>query len=99
MRLPPRLAPQPPPPRFPTPSTPAATGGIGFDIDGASAQKLELQTCDRGGCYASGPLTAEVLSAMQNGQKLNIVFQNMQKQPITLPMSLIGFTAAYQKLN
>ena len=36
---------------------------------------------------------------MQNGQKLNIVFQSMSKQSVTLEMSLVGFTAVYQKLK
>lgn len=73
--------------------------GIGFNIDGAGAQQLDLQTCDRNGCYASGPVSPETLAAMQNGQKLNIVFQSMNKQAVTLEMSLVGFTATYQKLK
>lgn len=73
--------------------------GIGFNIDGAAAQQLELQTCDRNGCYASGPVSPETLAAMQNGQQLNIQFQSMSKQSVTLQMSLLGFTAVYQKLK
>lgn len=73
--------------------------GIGFNIDGTAAQQLELQTCDRNGCYGSGAVSAETLGAMQNGQKLNIVFQSMSKQAVTLEMSLVGFTAVYQKLK
>lgn len=73
--------------------------GIGFNIDGAGAQQLELQTCDRNGCYASGAVSPEILTAMQNGQKLNILFQSMSKQVVTLEMSLAGFTATYQKLK
>jgi invasion protein IalB len=73
--------------------------GIGFNIDGTATQQLELQTCDRGGCYASGAVSPEVLTAMQNGQKLNILFQSMSKQAVTLEMSLVGFTATYQKLK
>lgn len=73
--------------------------GIGFNIDGAGGQQLDLQTCDRSGCYASGAVSPEVLAAMQNGQKLNILFQSMSKQAVTLEMSLVGFTATYQKLK
>ena len=73
--------------------------GIGFNIDGAAAQQLELQTCDRSGCYGSGAVSPETLTAMQNGQKLNIVFQSMSKQSVTLEMSLVGFTAVYEKLK
>lgn len=73
--------------------------GIGFNIDGAAAQQLELQTCDRNGCYGSGAVSPETLGAMQNGQKLNILFQSMSKQAVTLEMSLVGFTAVYEKLR
>ena len=73
--------------------------GIGFNVDGAATQQLELQTCDRNGCYGSGAVSPETLAAMQNGQKLNIVFQSMNKQAVTLEMSLVGFTAVYQKLK
>jgi len=73
--------------------------GIGFNVDGAASQQLELQTCDRSGCYASGAVSPDTLAAMQNGQKLNILFQSMSKQVVTLEMSLVGFTAIYQKLK
>ncbi|CAN7421979.1 invasion associated locus B family protein [Devosia sp. LjRoot16] len=73
--------------------------GIGFNIDGAGGQQLELQTCDRSGCSASAVMSPETLAAMQNGQKLNILFQSMSKQVVTLEMSLVGFTAVYQKLK
>jgi len=54
-----------------------------------------VQTCDRNGCYAEVALAAEQLAALRAGQKLNVAFQNMNKQVITLPMSLVGFTAAF----
>ncbi|HEV2517679.1 MAG TPA: invasion associated locus B family protein [Devosia sp.] len=73
--------------------------GIGFNIDGATPQQLELQTCDRNGCYGSAAVSPEMLSAMQSGQKLNILFQSMSKQQVTLEMSLVGFTAVYEKLK
>ena len=70
----------------------------GFKLVDANAPKaLDLQTCDRTACYAETGLPAELVAAMQGGQKLNITFQNMQKQPVTLPMSLIGFTAAFDQ--
>ena len=45
------------------------------------------------------PLAADALSAMQGGQKLNIIFASSDGQPITLAMSLAGFTAALQKIK
>ncbi|HEV7719516.1 MAG TPA: invasion associated locus B family protein [Arsenicitalea sp.] len=74
-------------------------GGVNVDVDGTSPQKLDLQTCDRNGCLASLAISDGLLGAMQKGQKFNVSFQGMNKQMVTLPMSLAGFTAAYQKIN
>lgn len=71
--------------------------GVTYDVDGANPQPLDMQACDRSACYGEAALTPELLGAMQGGEKFNITFQNMQKQPVKLPMSLIGFTAAYDK--
>ena len=73
--------------------------GIGIDVDGASAQVLELQTCDNNGCYANTPISEDLLAAMTRGQKLNIKFQNLNKQRITISATLLGFTAALQRIR
>ena len=82
-----------------TPLGVSLSTGISFDIDGAGKQSLPFDVCDRNGCYASTPLSAELLSAMQAGQKLNISLQNIQKQVATIPLSLAGFTAAYNSVK
>jgi invasion protein IalB len=73
--------------------------GISYSIDGASPQILPIQTCDQSGCFASQPVTQEMLGAMFKGQKLDIAFSNMNQQAITLPLSLVGFTAAYDRIK
>jgi invasion protein IalB len=71
--------------------------GIAFNIDGGTTQPLQLRTCDRNGCVADVVVNAELLAAMRNGQKLNVVFRDGPQRVVTLPMSLIGFTAAINK--
>ena len=71
--------------------------GVSFNIDGAASQPLQLRTCERGGCIADVAINADTFAAMRNGQKLNLVFQNGPQRVVTLPMSLIGFTAAIDK--
>ena len=72
---------------------------VTLDVDGGRAGNLPLQTCDTGGCYAGAPLRADLLAAMQKGDKLNIVFQNLDKAPIRLAMPLAGFGEAYAKIR
>jgi invasion protein IalB len=73
--------------------------GVTYSIDTGTPQQLQLETCDRNGCYASTPLSDDMVNAMLKGQKLNVAFQSLNKQTITLPMSLVGFTAAYQRIK
>ncbi len=73
--------------------------GLAINVDGASEQALELQTCDANGCYAGSPVSEALLSAMTRGQKLNLVFQGLNLQPVTISADLNGFTAAFQRLR
>jgi invasion protein IalB len=73
--------------------------GVGLDVDDAAAETLPLQTCDAGGCYAGAPLSDALLAAMFKGKTLNVTFQNLNKEPIKLPMSLAGFSATYGKIK
>lgn len=82
-----------------TPLGLSLAGGVVFDIDGGTPTTLPLQTCDNNGCYAGSPVSAELLSALSRGTTLNVTFKNLNQQDINLPMSLLGFTAAYQKIQ
>ena len=73
--------------------------GLTVDIDGASQQALELQTCDANGCYAGSPVSDALLTAMTRGQKLNLVFQGLNRQAVTVTADLNGFTAAFQRIR
>jgi invasion protein IalB len=73
--------------------------GVTIDIDGAGEQKFELQTCDNNGCYAGNPVSDDLIASMMRGQNLNIRFQNLNRQPVTVTATLSGFTAAYQRIR
>ncbi len=72
--------------------------GVTVAVDAAKAEKLEIQTCDAKGCYAGTPIKAAELAAMKAGEKLNVVFQDLKKQNITVPVPLKGFDEALKKL-
>ena len=73
--------------------------GIGIDIDGQNATKLDYQTCDPQGCYAVMPISDAFLQAMFKGLKLNVTIQNLNKQTLTVPMSLVSFTDVYGRVR
>ena len=72
--------------------------GVTVSIDDGKPEALKIQTCDAKGCYAGGPITLEKLAAMRKGTTLKLVFQNLRKKPVTMPVPLKGFEAAYAKL-
>lgn len=73
--------------------------GVRIDIDGRNAQKLDFQTCDQQGCYTRGPISNALLEAMFKGLKLNIIIESINRQQLTVPMSLEGFTEVYGKVR
>jgi invasion protein IalB len=73
--------------------------GVTLTVDGGGPTKFDLQMCDANGCYAGAPLSDDVLASMKGGEELNLAFQDMQKQSISVPMSLGGFAAAYEKIE
>lgn len=58
-----------------------------------------MQTCDNGGCYAGTPVSDELLKTLRSSQTVTISFQGLNKQPINVPMPLLGFADAYQKIQ
>ena len=74
------------------------SAGVTLSVDDGKPEALEIQTCDAKGCYAGGPIAPKKLAAMRKGATLKLVFQNLQKKAITVPMPLKGFEAAYAKL-
>lgn len=73
--------------------------GLVIDIDGASPEKLDFQMCDLNGCYAGSTISDELLQGMFKGDKMNVTFQNLNKQQFKIPMSLSGFTETYNKIK
>ena len=73
--------------------------GLRITIDGAELATMALQTCDTQGCYAGDPVTPEVLTAMQRGETMTVTFQDLQRQDIAVPVSLLGFTDAFARIK
>jgi invasion protein IalB len=73
--------------------------GINVDIDGDMTQNQAFQTCNQQGCFVGFPISDALLKQMFTGGKLNITFQYLDKKPVTLPMSLEGFTDAFNRIK
>ena len=73
--------------------------GVIVQVDDGIAQPYEIKTCDQGGCYVGEPLANDFVLAMENGQNLNIKFQNFSQEEIVIPVSLAGFRDSYYSIR
>ena len=73
--------------------------GAKFQVDDGKSVDLPIQTCENRGCYASFPIPAETLNALRSGKQLKIMFQDLSKETITIPMSLNDFASTYDKIK
>lgn len=73
--------------------------GVTLGIDGQGLTKaLPFFTCLQAGCLVPLTLDEVALSAMRLGKSLEVTAVNSQSgQPVTIPLSLAGFTAAYNR--
>ena len=73
--------------------------GVELKVDDAEKViKFPFKTSDRNGTYASEPISDILLEAMRRGRKLNVAYTFANGKKISIPLGLLGFTAAYNKL-
>ena len=73
--------------------------GAKLQVDDGKTVDLPIQTCENRGCYASVPVSPDMVSAMRTGKQLKIVFQDLAKETIAIPMPLNDFSAAFDKIK
>ena len=69
--------------------------GIGLQIDGSKAQKLDYVICFPDRCVAEVPLNDQLVANLKKGQELTLTSVNFQNQPNPIKVSLKGFTGAF----
>jgi invasion protein IalB len=73
--------------------------GAKLQVDDTKSVDLPIQTCENRGCYASIPISPEMLATLKSGKQLKILFQDLAKETIAIPMPLNDFAAAYDKIK
>jgi invasion protein IalB len=73
--------------------------GAKFQVDDGKSVDLPIQTCENRGCYASVPLSPEMLNSLKSGKQLKVIFQDLAKETLAIPMPLTDFSAAYDKIK
>jgi invasion protein IalB len=69
--------------------------GVGLQIDGGKATKVDYLLCFKDGCIAEAPLTDQLVASFKKGSELQLTSVNTQNQPNPIKVSLAGFTGAF----
>ncbi len=70
-------------------------GGLGLKVDQQPAKAAPFERCIDAGCIVRAPLSGDLLSNMKTGNTAFIVIFGGPEQPVQVPISLSGFTAAF----
>jgi len=73
-------------------------GGLGLKVDQQPAKAAPFERCIDAGCVVRAPLSSELLNNMKAGTTAYVVIFGGPEQPVQIPISLSGFTAAFDSL-
>lgn len=76
----------------------AVTQPVTLTIDEGEPITASFSTCVPAGCVVPIEAGSETLNAMRAGSALSISTQNVDNQPLELPVSLAGFSAATNRV-
>ncbi len=69
--------------------------GIGLQVDGGKAQKLDYAVCFPDRYVAEAPLNDALIASFKKGSELTLISVNFQNQPNPVKVSLQGFTGVF----
>lgn len=83
-----------------TPLGTLLTEGLVIQVDGGEARRYEYQFCNRSGCFSRFGIDADYLLSLKRGATalMRVFSVSNPSQPVTLQLSLTGFTAAFDGL-
>ena len=73
--------------------------GVQIKVDNNEAVRVPVERCEPQGCRAGVILGDKLLAQLKAGQKAEITFDDGARHPITVPVSLKGFTAGLSSLH
>ena len=73
-------------------------GGLGLKVDANPARAAPFERCIDEGCVVRAPISSGMVDAMRQGSTVNIVIFGAPEKPIQIPISLRGFTAAFDAI-
>lgn len=72
--------------------------GVDVQVDDKGAINVPVQTSNPQGAFSNLPISNELLADFRAGNTVKITFHAVSGQTFSVPISLIGFSNAYDKL-
>src|SRR5699024_2842996 len=72
--------------------------GVKLAVDGHQVDHFPFQVCFEQGCQTAFQLEDSVLNRMKNGNKATVSVVDPSGDPLTLDISLLGFTASNEQI-
>lgn len=69
--------------------------GLRAQVDNGEQQSVQYGVCFPNACYAELEINDDFIASLKRGSELIITAMNAQAKPVSFPMSLKGFTKAY----
>lgn len=73
--------------------------GVSLQVDEGESTRFPVERCNQTGCLAGIALDEERLTAFRNGLEARVTFYDGARQPVTVPVSLKGFTAGFDAIR
>ncbi|MCW8962971.1 MAG: invasion associated locus B family protein [Gammaproteobacteria bacterium] len=73
--------------------------GTSLRVDEKDSRTVPLQACFANGCQAAFELEAKWEKLLSAGNNAEVIFYNIHNQPISIPVSLKGISAAIKALK
>ena len=74
-------------------------GGLNVTIDEGKALRVRFERCDETGCLAPLSLSAAVIASLKGGRWARVAFFDPNRREVSVPVSLLGFTAGLKSLD
>ncbi|MBV1723323.1 MAG: invasion associated locus B family protein [Hoeflea sp.] len=73
--------------------------GVDVVVDDKEPFTVPVQTSNPQGAFSNLPISDKLLGELKAGTSIKFSFQSVSGQSFSVPISLIGFSAAYEKLT
>ena len=73
--------------------------GVSISIDDAAPSPLVIERCDPSGCIGALALDDALLAALKRGRRARVSFYDGTRTKVSVPVSLLGFTAGFGALR